>query len=118
MMSIGWTAMVLAASIGSAPMPERPLRLEVDQSGAQLTIRLVGSSRRSWSARYALEVTGGGARSNNHSSQRGTALLRPDVQTTLATVHLANSAGASWTALLHVSPSNGEPYDVEWHSER
>ncbi|HEY8433742.1 MAG TPA: curli-like amyloid fiber formation chaperone CsgH [Sphingomicrobium sp.] len=115
-MSLGWAAMVLAAGIASAPTAERPLRLQVDQSGGQVIIRLVGNSPTSWSARYDLEVTGGAATSSNHSAQRGTARLQPGQQTTVATLRLANSASTVWTARLHVMPSSGDPYDMEWNS--
>jgi hypothetical protein len=117
-MSIGLAAMVLAASLASAPSADRPLRLDVDQSGGQVIIRLVGSSPTAWSARYDLEVTGGAARSNNHSAQRGTARLQPGQQTIVATVRLANSASALWNARLHVMPATGAPYDIEWQSQR
>ena len=117
-MSAGPTAMVIAATLASTPAAERPLRLEVVQSGPQLVIRLVGSSPTAWSARYDLDVTGSAGTSNNHSAQRGTARLQPGQQATVATVRLANSATTNWIARLHVTPSSGAPYEVEWHSER
>ncbi len=116
-MSIGLAAMVMAASLASAPSLDRPLRLDVGESGGQVIIRVVGSSATPWSARYDLEVTGGAARSSNHSAQRGTARLQPGRQTTVATVRLANSASGVWTARLHLMPQTGAPYDVEWHSQ-
>ena len=117
-MSAGRAAVIIAATLASTPAAERPLRLEVDQSGPQLVIRLVGSSPTAWSARYDLDVTGGAATSNNHSAQRGTARLQPGQQATIATVRLANSARTNWIARLHVTPSSGEPYDIEWRSQR
>ena len=116
-MSISLAAMALAASLTSGPSLNRPLRLDVDESGGQVIIRLVGSSPTPWSAQYDLQVTGGAARSNNHSAQRGTARLQPGQQTIVATVRLANSAGAVWTARLNVMPATGAPYDMEWHSQ-
>lgn len=105
--------MILAASAATAGPAPHPLHLEVSQGDGQVVIRLVGESTIPVSARYALEVTG----KSNRSAQRGTAILRPGQPATIATLHLGDRKGDQVTANLHVVPSVGEPYDLQWRSE-
>jgi len=112
---MGWGAIILGAALVTAPTEGRPIHLEVNQADGQLVIKLVGDSQESVSARYELEVTGGPAGAKNNSTQRGTATLQPGKVATLATLRVANPKGARWTARLHVTPSSGEPYDLQWN---
>ena len=112
---MGWTAIMLAAGLMSAPTAGRPLHLEVNNVGDQLVIKLVGESPAALSARYELEVSGGPGGSSNHSVQRGTATLQPGKPVTVATLRLGNSKISHYTARLHVTPSTGEPYDLQWN---
>ena len=106
---------MLGAAIVTAPSGGHPIHLEVNQADGQLVIKLVGNSQAAVSARYELEVAGGPAGASNNSVQRGTASLRPGKVVTLATLRVASPKGARWTARLHVAPSSGEPYDLQWN---
>ena len=112
---MGWAAIMLGAAIVTAPTGARPIHLEVNQADGQLVIKLVGDSQAAVSARYELEVAGGPVGASNNSVQRGTASLQPGKIVTLATLRVANPKGAKWTARLHVAPSFGEPYDLQWN---
>lgn len=112
---MGWAAIILGAALVGTPTTGRPIQLQVNQADGQLVIRLIGQSQAAISARYELELASGAAGSTNRSVQRGTANLRPGKAVTLATLRMSNPNGASWTARLHVTPSSGEPYDVEWN---
>lgn len=115
---MSWTAIILGAAIATTPAAGRPIHLEVNQADGQLVIKLVGDSQAPVSARYQLELASGAAGSNNHSVQSGTANLLPGKIVTLATLRVSNPKGARWTARLHVTPSSGEPYDLEWNGAR
>lgn len=107
---------MLAAGLATAGTADRPLHLQVSQAGDQLVITLVGQSQAPLSASYVLDVGGGSPGGTNHSIQRGTARLQPGKPVTIATLRLGNSKGRNWTARLHVVPSTGEAYDVDWQS--
>ena len=109
-------AAILAAGASAGAYPPHPLQLHIDEAGGSLEMSLVGQSAESWSARYELEVTGGPRGSSNHSVQRGNAAIKPGAPVTIATVRLGNPAGAQWAARLHVTPSTGQPYELEWRS--
>lgn len=79
-------------------------------------ITLVGDSPTALSARYSLEVTGGVPGTSNRSVQSGTARLEPGRPAVLTSLRLAEGKGASWAARLHVTPSIGAAYDVQWRS--
>lgn len=113
---MSWTAIILAAASAAAPPPARPLQLQVDDSGSQVVVRLVGESPTTFAGSYALEVTGGSSGGSNRSVQRGTARLLPGQSVTVATLRLRNSTDARWTARLHVTPAVGAAYDVQWRS--
>jgi hypothetical protein len=115
---MSWAAIILAAASAAAPPSARPLQLQVDDGGSQVIIRLVGESPTAFAASYELEVTGGSSGSSNRSMQRGTARLQPGRSVTVATLRLRNSADANWTARLHVTPSVGAAYDLQWRSSR
>jgi hypothetical protein len=111
-----WIAAVLvAAASGGASLPQ-PLQLKVSEVGETLEMNLVGHSALPCSARYELEVTGGPKGASNHSVQRGTATIKAGAPVTVATVRLGNPKGAEWAARLHVTPSSGDAYDLEWRS--
>jgi hypothetical protein len=109
-------AILAAASATGGAYPPHPLQLQVSNAGGQLEMNLVGHSDRACSARYELEVTGGPAGASNHSVQRGTATIRPGASVTIATLRLGNPEGAAWSARLHVTPSTGDAYQLEWRS--
>ena len=109
-------AILAAASAAGGSTPQHPLQLHINDVAGQLEMRLVGESDRACSARYELEVTGGPDRAANHSVQRGTATIKPGAPVTVATLRLGNSSGAQWAARLHVTPSTGDAYELEWHS--
>jgi hypothetical protein len=111
-------AILAAASATGGAYPPHPLQLQVSNAGGQLEMSLVGHSERAWSARYELEVTGGPSGASNHSVQRGRATIRPGTPVTVATLRLGNPEGAAWTARLHVTPSTGDAYQLEWRSAR
>jgi hypothetical protein len=115
---MGWGAIILGAALVTVPTAGRPIQLEVNQADGQLVIRLIGESQAPVSARYRLELASGSAGSSNHSVQSGTANLKPGKAVTLATLRVSNPAGARWTARLHVTPSSGDPYDLEWNGAR
>jgi hypothetical protein len=110
---MGLIAMILAASAATAGPPPHPLQLDVSRADDQVTIRLVGESATPVAAAYELEVTG----KSNRSAQRGTAMIRPGRPVTIATLRLGGAKGDLLTAYLHVVPSTGEPYDLQWQSE-
>lgn len=111
-------AAILASAAASGAVPPHPLQLQVQEAGGGLEMSLVGQSASPFSARYELEVTGGPRGSSNHSVQRGNATIKPGVPVTVATLRLGNPEGAEWAARLQVTPSSGQPYEVEWHSAR
>jgi hypothetical protein len=111
-----WIAAILAAAVSGAASAPRPLQLQVSEAGGNLEMSLVGQSASPWSARYELEVTGGPQGTSNHSVQRGTATIKAGGPITVATVRLGNPKGAEWAARLHVTPSTGDAYDLEWRS--
>jgi hypothetical protein len=113
---MSWAAIILAAASAAAPPSARPLQLQVDDSGSQVIIRLVGESPTAFAASYELEVTGGSSGSSNRSIQRGTARLQAGQSVTVATLRLRNSTQTRWIARLHVTPSAGAAYDVQWRS--
>lgn len=115
---MGWGAIILAAALVTAPTGGRPVHLEVNQADGQLVIKLVGESQAAISARYELELASGATGSSNNSVQRGTVNLQPGKIVTLAMLRVSNPKGARWTARLHVTPSSGEPYDLEWNGVR
>jgi hypothetical protein len=116
---MAWGTVILAAALAAAGSPPvQPLHLDVDESGNLVVIRLVGASPSSWSGRYELEVTGGPSGGSSRSMQGGTATLQPGKPVTVATVRLGNRSGEQWIAHLHVIPSVGNPYDLEWRSAR
>ncbi len=109
-------AAILAASATAGAYPPHPLQLRIDESGGSLEMSLVGQSGQACSAHYELEVTGGPRGASNHSVQRGNAAIKPGAPVTVATVRLGNPEGAQWAARLHVTPSTGQPYELEWRS--
>ena len=113
---MSWGAIILGAALVTAPTAApRPIHLQVNQADGQLVIKLVGESQAAVSARYELEIASGAGGSSNRSVQRGTANLQPGKAVTLATLRMSTPKGGSWTARLHVTPSSGEPYDVQWN---
>jgi hypothetical protein len=111
-----WIAAVLVATASGGTSAPRPLQLQVSEAGETLEMSLIGHSAQPWSARYELEVTGGPKGASNHSIQRGTATIKAGTKVTVATVRLGNPKGAQWAARLHVTPSSGDAYDLEWRS--
>lgn len=110
---MGLIAMILAASAATAGPPPHPLHLDVSRADDQVIIRLVGESATPVAARYELEVTG----KSNRSAQRGTVAIRPGQPVTVATLRLGSGKGDLLIANLHVVPSTGEAYDLQWRSE-
>lgn len=112
MMSLVATILAAAAAV-AAP---HPLKLDVNEDGGLLVIKVVGEAPAAWSGKYQLEVMGGPPGGSSQSVQGGAATLRPGKPVTVATVRLGNGNQEVWTAHLHVSPAAGAAYDEEWRS--
>ena len=97
----------LAAMGAAAPPSDSPIRLVVERIDDGVRLKVIGASATAVKARYALEVSSGG----NRSQQRGNAVLRPAVPVTLVTLSLGHVTGTSGEARLHVVPETGAPYD-------
>jgi hypothetical protein len=115
--TVSWIAAIILAGLMGASTGSHPLELHVHDNDGSLEMNLVGESALPWSGSYELEVTGGPKGASNHSVQRGTATIRPGATTTVSTVRLGNPEGAQWAARLHVTPSSGEAYELEWRSK-
>lgn len=98
-------AMTIAAASGHAS----PIRLEAEPVDAGVRLRVIGLSPVACEASYELEAAGdtGG----NRSTQRGTAHLRPGVETVLSTTVLGGEAAGKWSATLRVEDCGGRRYE-------
>lgn len=90
---------------------KHPIRLIVEPAEDLVRFRVVGESKASCEARYALEVDV----NRNRSVQRGNALLQPARPVTLATTSVSRSG--PWTARLTVTPCSGPAYEELRSSE-
>lgn len=104
-------SIAIAAGLGaSAAAPaERPVRLVIERSDADVTIRVVGRSREAVHVTYTLETTNRSG--GNRTRQRGSAELAGDRDTVLLTARLAQAAAREWEAALDVEWSGGS-YEV------
>ena len=104
-------AAVVAGGIAASKPPPHPVTLIIDapsnMAGGELILRVVGAGQ--GYANYELEVSSGAPR-ENHSVQRGRAILRHGAPVTLVAMSLS-AVHDGWSARLHVTTSEGISYD-------
>lgn len=93
---------LFGGSVSAAAAPH-PVRLEIEQAGADTTILVVGEAAEPVQATYELAVDGAST-----VRQSGNATLRPGTRTVVARVRIGGDAG--WRAELRVTPRGGAPY--------
>ncbi|WP_315760072.1 curli-like amyloid fiber formation chaperone CsgH [Sphingomonas sp. Y38-1Y] len=108
-------AMIAIAAAGLAtgashPPPDRPVRLVVDRSDTDVTIRVVGRWEKATRVSYMLETTNRSG--GNRTRQRGNAELAGNRDTVLLTARLGQSAARDWQATLDVEWEGGT-YQIE-----
>jgi len=103
----------LAMTFATASGPASPIRLEVEPVDAGVRLRVVGLSPVACEARYELEASGdtGG----NRSTQRGSAHLRPGVESVLSTTVLGGEIAGKWSATLRVEDCDGRRFEEVKH---
>lgn len=93
---------------GPADPAQHPIRLEVQQPGAErVQLRVVGSSGVAVAAKYRLTVETG---SGNRSSQGGQVSIRPGQQVVLVDLTVSAGSPAKWSAVLDVEGDDGSRY--------
>jgi hypothetical protein len=103
-MALLWFGAVTIAASAPAGLASRPLHLVTDTAGTGTRLRVIGDSKTVCDSPYVLEVTSTSPTGRNRSVQRGTARLRPDVVTTVATSILASPGMTAWSARVDVDP--------------
>ncbi|WP_375402180.1 curli-like amyloid fiber formation chaperone CsgH [uncultured Sphingomonas sp.] len=106
--------MLLAAVAGGAASPDptapAPISLSTETVPAGVVLQVIGESATLVDAAYSLEVTN--ASGGNRSTQRGRVSLRPNQRAVLLTSRLGGDAQAGWRAVLVVTPTFGQPYEI------
>lgn len=93
---------------GPADPAQHPIRLEVQQPGAErVQLRVVGSSAVAVGATYRLTVDTG---SGNRSSQGGRVSIAPGQQVVLVDLTVSAGSPAQWSAVLEVEGDDGSRY--------
>lgn len=102
-------AIAAGLGIGGSAPADRPVRLVVERSDVDVTIRVVGRSREAVHVTYTLETTNRSG--GNRTRQRGSADLAGDRDTVLLTARLGHAAAREWEASLDVQWAGGS-YEV------
>lgn len=86
---------------------ETPIYLVAEPAEGGVRVQVLGKSKASYAASFALQVEAGG----NVSRHLGSATLLGGEVVTLSTVTVGLAPAAQWRASLRVEPKSGNPYE-------
>lgn len=110
--TLGLAALSAAAlAVGAAAPPgSPPIRLEVQDMGDHVRLRVIGDSQKPLEARYSLSVATGDR--GNRSTQGGTARVVPGKPATYISLDVSTGTSGDWQATLRVEPAGEDSYTI------